>query len=369
MKKIVLLIAVLQLCLSGFSQNKLIPANHEAIRYVGRFDFSNPQEVRFDWSGVYFQFSFRGSECALRMSDTGHNYYNVFVDNQPSKTFDVKSDTTLVIVSGRGKQNHKVQVFKRTEGGLGTATFKGLLISKDGEMLPWKDVPVRKIEFIGNSITCGYGTEGLSKSERWRPDTENNYMSYAPIMARAFKADYHIVAHSGLGVVRNYGYKEKVSPSAMPDRFNRVYDEKEQPLWNFGQWKPDVVVINLGTNDFSTQPFPDKDVFIKGYEKLIGEVCKQYGDLPIFCVVGPMIDEPCYSYVKEMVQDFRTANQKKNVYFVGIPTYLMDPEKDLGSDFHPNYSGQRKMAAHVLPVIASVLNWDYSNMELEQSGK
>lgn len=364
MKKLFLAIVLLQLCVSGFAQTKPIPANHDAIRYVGRFDFSDPQEVRYDWSGVYIQFSFRGTELALRMSDTGHNYYNVFIDEQPSKTFEVKSDTTLIIGKNLGTHIHRVQVYKRTEGSQGIGTFKGILISENGEMLPWKDIPARRIEFIGNSITCGYGTEGLSKNERWKPSTENNYQSYAPIMARAFKADYHIVAHSGMGVVRNYGYKEKVSPNAMPDRFNRVFDEKEQPLWNFKQWKPDIVVINLGTNDFSTQPHPDKAVFKAGYEKLINEVRKQYGDLPIFCIVGPMTDEPCYSYVKEMVQDFRSVYQKKNIYFVGIPTYLMDPEKDLGSDTHPNYIGQRKMAAHVLPVISSVTGWNYSDQEL-----
>jgi lysophospholipase L1-like esterase len=364
MKILFFVFAFLLVGITGWAQTKFIPASNNNIRYVGRFDFSNPQEVRFDWSGVYIQFSFRSTECSVKMSDTGHNYYNVFVDNLPSKTFDVKSDTTLVLASGLGPQIHKVQIYKRTEGNQGTGTFKGILLSENGEMLPWKDIPVRKIEFVGNSITCGYGTEGLSKDEHWKPSTENNYLSYAPIIARAFNADYHIVAHSGLGVVRNYGDKEKVSPNAMPERFNRVYDEKELLVWNFKQWKPDAIVINLGTNDFSTQPYPDKAVFKKAYENLVNEVRKQYGDLPIFCVVGPMIDEPCYSYVKEMVDDFREVYQRKNVYFVGIPSYLMNWEKDLGSDSHPNYFGQRKMAAHVLPVISSILGWDYKNTEL-----
>lgn len=363
MNRIFFAIAYLLVCLSSFAQTKFIPASHESIRYVGRFDLSNSQEVRYDWSGVYIQFSFRGTECAVKMNDTGHNYYNVFVDDQPSKTIDVKSDTTIVIAKNIGTHIHKIRIYKRTEGNQGTGSFKGILIPENGEMLEWKDVPSRKIEFIGNSITCGYGTEGLSKSERFKPSTENNYLSYAPIMGRAFKADYHIIAHSGMGVIRNYGYKEKVSPNAMPDRFNRVYDEKELPLWNFRLWKPDVVVINLGTNDFSTQPFPDKAVFKAGYEKLIDEVKKQYGEVPVFCIVGPMTDEPCYSYVKELVEDFRSVYQRKNVYFVGIPTYLMDPDKDLGSDSHPNYSGQRKMAAHVLPVISSILEWDYDGKE------
>src|SRR5665811_1053547 len=102
MKKLFFALVLLQICLSGFTQTKFIPANSEAIRYVGRFDFSNPKEVRYDWSGVYIQFSFRGTECAVKMSDTNHNYYNVFIDDQPSKTIDVKSDTTIVIAKGIG---------------------------------------------------------------------------------------------------------------------------------------------------------------------------------------------------------------------------------------------------------------------------
>ncbi len=364
MKKIVLIFLFLTLFVSGFVQAKVIPASNSNIRYVGRFDFSNPEEVRFDWSGIYIQFSFRGNGCSLKMSDTGHNYYNVLVDNQPAKTIEVLSDTILNIASGLEQKIHKIQIFKRTEGNQGIGTFKGILLPENGEMLAWNEILGRKIEFIGNSITCGYGTEGLSKSEHWKPSTENNYQSYAPIMSRAFHADYHITAHSGQGAVRNYGDTEKASAIAMPNRFNRVFDEKEQPIWDFSLWKPDVVVINLGTNDFSTQPFPDKKQFQDGYAKLINEVQKQYGTIPVFCIVGPMIDEPCYSYVKEMVDNFRNNYRNKSVYFVGIPTYLMDPEKDLGSDTHPNYKGQCKMAAHVLPVIASILDWDYSENEL-----
>ena len=365
MKQFLLILLFIATGIAGYPKSKFIPVNHEYIRYVGRFDFSNPEQVSYDWSGIYIQFNVRSSECSVKMSDTGHNYYNVLIDNQPSKTFDVRSDTTLLLAKGLGEGVHKVQIYKRTEGFGGIGAFKGIELPENGEILPWKDIPKRKIEFIGNSITCGYGTEGLSKDEHFKPETENNYQSYAPIMARAFHADYHIVAHSGEGVVRNYGYKEKASPrGTMPRRFNRVFDEKEQPLWDFKQWKPDMVVINLGTNDFSTQPFPDKEVFIEGYQNLVSEALKRYGEIPVFCVVGPMIDEPCYSYVKEMVEDFRSVHQKKNVYFIGIPGYLTVPDQDLGSDYHPNYKGQLKMASHVLPVIASVTGWDYQPDEL-----
>jgi lysophospholipase L1-like esterase len=349
---------------TGWTQSKFFAADDPNFRYVGRY-ISNAQEIQFDWAGFYIQFSFRGSECSVKMNDTGHNYYQCFVDNKPAQTFDVKSDTTIILASGLGMQIHKIRIYKRTEGNLGKATFKGAIIGgEDKELIQWKNIPLRKIEFIGNSITCGYGTEGKSKNEPWNPSTENSYLSYATIIARTFNADYHIVAHSGQGVVRNYGDKQKTSALAMPQRYNRVFDEQPEPFWNFRQWTPNAVVINLGTNDFSTQPYPDESDFKKGYENLIAEVQKQYGEIPIFCLVGPMIDEPCYTYIKQTVDEFRSVYQKKNIYFIGIPTYLTNPEKDLGSDYHPNYSGQRKIAMQVIPLMSTILEWDFKNFDV-----
>ena len=95
MKRFLLSLVIVFCFVSGWAQSKFISVDNPNIRYVGRFDFSNPQEVRFDWAGVYIQFTFRSTYCAIRMTDTGHNYYQVLVDNQPAKTIDIKSDTVV----------------------------------------------------------------------------------------------------------------------------------------------------------------------------------------------------------------------------------------------------------------------------------
>lgn len=362
MKKlaIVLLSAFLFISVYAADKNKVIDPDNPSITFVGRIDNSVKSQKSFDWPGVYFKCRFTGKSLGLKLVGNKQIYYNVFVDNIQSVVASVNENEIIWVAQNLKPGTHTLQVFKRTEAFLGISVFKGLVIDENAEVLPWNGSASRKIEFIGNSITCGYGTEGKDKSEHFKPETENNYTSYAAIMSRAFNADYHIIAHSGKGVVRNYGDSLKVSIApAMPVLFNQTFDNNAAPLWDFTSWKPEIVVINLGTNDFTTQPFPDKIVFQRTYENLINRVRGVYGNIHVFCIVGPMINEPCYSYVKEMVENFRTLYNDENVHFIGIPVELTNGIGDLGSDYHPSSQGQKKMAALIAPVVASVMGWDF----------
>lgn len=352
-----------QMSIDGY---KFVAPNDSALGYVGRFDFSNPQQVRYDWSGTQIRFRFTGKKLAFSLRGGERNYFDVLVDSLPAQIISSIKDSVIRISLSLKRGEHSCVLYKRTEGGMGQTVFYGVYVGKKAAVMPWLKIPTRRIEFIGNSITCGYGTEGKSQSERFRPDTENNYKSYAAIMARAFNADFTVIAHSGLGVVRNYNDTAKISTRLAPmtARLEQAMDIDSSVRWEMTKNRPQVVVVNLGTNDFSTHPFPDRDVFEKVYADMITKIRKYYGNIPIFCVTGPMIDEPCASYVKEMVENYKSSMKDNQVYYVGIPVALMDPDLDLGSDHHPNYLGQKKMAAHVLPVIASVLKWDYTDQEM-----
>ncbi len=367
MKKFTTLLIVVLYVLSckAIDGNKIIEAANQAISYSGRIDVSVKGQVTFDWPGVYFKCRFTGKSIGLKLYGDKQISYNVFIDNVPSVVSSASGEDIIWIAQNLKSGTHTLQVYKRTEAFLGISTFKGLVLDDNAEVLPWENISSRKIEFIGNSITCGYGTEGKNKNERFKPETENNYNSYAAFISRAFNADYSIIAHSGMGVVRNYGDSLKVSIAPqMPARFNQTLDNNLTLMWDFQRWKPDFVVINLGTNDFSTQPYPDKIIFQRTYEGLITHVRQVYGNLPIFCIVGPMINEPCYSYVKEMVENYKLLNKSANINFIGIPNELTNGKGDLGSDSHPSAQGQKKMAAMIAPVISSVMGWDYKQEEL-----
>ncbi|MDP4206370.1 MAG: SGNH/GDSL hydrolase family protein, partial [Bacteroidota bacterium] len=339
-----------------------------ALNYVGRFDFSNNKQVRYDWSGTQIRFRFTGKSLAFHLNGGERNFFNVFIDDLPAQVISSTKDSVIWVAKKLKKREHTCILYKRTEGGMGQTIFSGVYIDKKAKVFPWSNIPLRRIEFIGNSITCGYGTEGKDRHERFKPETENNFKSYASIVARAFNADFCILAHSGLGVVRNYGDTAKVSTkiTPMPGRIEQALDTDPVLRWDVTKDRPQALVINLGTNDFSTHPYPDKLVFKDAYTELIKKLRTFYGEIPIFCLAGPILDEPCYSYVKEMVEDNKVLNKDGNLYFVGIPTALIDGELDLGSDQHPNYSGQKKMAAQIVPVIATVLKWDYDDSELRK---
>lgn len=352
---------------AGISQPnlQLVDADNSAFSYFGRSDRSDPKMARFDWPGVYVRCAFTGNTLTIRVKGGKRDYFNVFIDNLPVKVIHSSSDSIFEISGFPGNGTHELLLTKRTEADMGVARFYGIGIAQHGKIFPTAVKNHRKIEFIGNSITCGYGAEGLSGNERFKPETENSYLSYAAITARAFGADYSLIAHSGLGIIRNYNDKSKISArlAPMPPRFDRVLDTDSVKKWDFKQWIPDAVVINLGTNDYSTLPHPDKAVFKRQYEQLIEKIAEVYGRIPVFCVVGPMTNEPCYSIVKEVVDDYNLLHKDIRIYFTGIPYGLLNSSTDLGSDGHPSYRGQRKSAASLIPLMANVMKWSYEDKE------
>ena len=332
-------------------------ASNPAFSYMGRMDNRNPKAIRFDWPGVAISCSFTGEQLTIHLKGGERKYYNVLIDNHQHTILHSPADSAFVIEGIKGKGVHELTITKRTEADMGVGTFYGITLGNKQLIDKSKQIRTRRIEFLGNSITCGYGTEGASAKERFKPETENNHKSYAPIVARAFNAEFSIIAHSGIGMVRNYNDKNKISTlqPAMPVRFMRTMDSDTTLMWDFNRWHPDAFVINLGTNDYSTQPHPDKAYFQRQYEKQIDKVLELYGNIPVFCIVGPMTNEPCYTIVKEVVENYRVLHPSARVFFAGLSVGLLSYEKDYGSDGHPNYRGNKKTANCLVPLMANVL--------------
>ncbi len=342
---------------SDAGKTGIIDAADPNIEYIGRFDFSNPKKVVFDWAGVYICAKFEGTACSIRIHDSTDEYA-ITIDGHAPRLLSTDSSEVYNVASGLSDSvAHTIMVQKRTEPLVGKGTFMGFILDKNATLLPPDKRPDRRIEFIGNSITSGFGVMGDSSNCHFSPQTENATMSYASMAARELQADYDLISYSGRGVVRNYGDKNKTSIDPMPSLYDRTCYFDSTLKWNFKKWVPQAVVINLGTNDFSTKPYPDKDVFIAAYDRLIDRVRALYPDVTIFCVTGPMIGEPCTDYVREVVNEEQLKEGRdKDVFFIEIPWRIMSDD-DWGCDMHPNIFGAEKMADFAVQLIRLRMNW------------
>ena len=204
----------------------------------------------FGWPGVYFEGRFTGPSVEIAV-DTGGEHLAVSVDGVRKAEL-TKSGETRLKLDGLGAGEHVVRLDKLTESQAGSSRFQGFFVGEGGKALPAPSRP-RKIEFVGDSHTVGYGVRSASRdcTESQVHDLTDTSLAFGPILARRLDADYRIVAFSGRGVVRNYNGVAPGQP--LPALFPRLIPGQEQPrLGADDAWSPDVLVIGLGTNDFST---------------------------------------------------------------------------------------------------------------------
>lgn len=356
---------LLAACLVASSASaKTVKADDDAVRYVGRTLVADDGSVSFDWTGTYLETIVSGGKLSARVSEKGNSYYNVFVDGK--QTGVVKTcgnDTVINFVEGMSRKPHTVRLQKRTEGEFGRTTIHEFIVAdKGGSLSRVTETPKRHIEIIGNSLTCGYGTEGKDHTEPFKLETENCNLSYSTIIPRFFDADYTLIAHSGRGAVRNYGDPQRTSPkgTTMTDRMLQTFDE-DTIRWDFKGYRPDLVIINLGTNDFSTEPHPYKSEFVGAYTRLLRQIRDNYGQIPVICFKPGMLTAPVFSYFEEAA---RSLNDK-DIYVVEMKDGLLKVGMDYGANWHPNHSGQRKMAMELIPLVSAVTGWEMPDKKIE----
>ena len=323
------------------------------ILYNGRFDTSNPSGPVCAWSGSNAELNFYGTEVSATIKSTGENWFQAIVDGTPLAPFAVKSTTSTVkLASGLSEGNHHLVLWKRTEASQGEAQFLGFDFGS-GKLLAAPTPLQRKIEFIGDSITCAYGNEGTRKEESFTPKNENSYLSYAAIAARSLNASSNLIAWSGIGLAMNYG---GASGPLMLDRYPYTLPNSNVK-WDFKNYIPDVVVINLGTNDFSTTP-AEKTKYVTAYKTLVSQTRQNYPNAHIFCTIGPMLWgsglDSCRSYINEVVDSFKSSGDSK-IYFVEFPQ--QNESNGYGEDWHPSLKTHQLMADKLTYEIKSKLGW------------
>lgn len=321
------------------------------VRFVGRVDGCDTRGARYAWSGSGFIGRFEGSGVSVRLFDTP-NQYTVIVDGEVAPTLKTKAgEGSYVLASGLGSGEHSIEFYRRTEASFGVSVVEAIEVS-DGALLPPPAEASRRIEVIGDSISCGYGNEGMAPC-MFSADTENHYLAYPSVLARNLNAELSTVAWSGKGVIFNYN-GNRVSP--MPTLYDRVVADDRDNLWSFAS-KPDAVIINLGTNDYSTATTPTDAMFVEAYQGLLTRVRAAYPNAFILCTVGPMLSGAQLANAREGIAAAVMA--RVNAGDSKIKAYEMTTPNGTpwGCDAHPNLPTQEAIANELAAELRASLGW------------
>jgi hypothetical protein len=339
-----------------FQSSSHIDPDDPNIEYIGRFDFSNPKSVRFDWPGVQIRTRFEGTSCSIKLKD-GNNDYNVFIDGRFHKIIRTTADTIYVLANGLVKKTHTLLITKRTEALFGVGTFEGFILDGGKELVGSIEIlKKRKIEFVGDSYFTGFGSEGDSPDCVFSRETQSSYVSFGAQLARKLDADYSIVAISGSGVVKNYGDSLRTSELPLPHYYNQVCFN-DSLLWDFSQWQPDVVVVRLGRNDYWQEPHPKREMFRTAYLKLLKDIRKHYPNAHIFALCSPLRRDPHCDYISSVVNELNGNNKDKKIHFVKVDVKF-NTQRDFGCEKHPNRFGHQKIADFLGPIIRKEMKWE-----------
>ncbi len=166
MRNNIIYILFLFICTSAIAQTKqqqVYLPTHSAIRYMGRIDVSNPLRPTFWQPGVSIEWAFSGDSCGIIIEDeikwgSNHNYIELVVDGEPKRFKLSKRLDTIWVKPTNKKVWHQLLLCKNTEANIGALTFVGIVANTI--QAPATKYAL-KIESIGNSITCGTGSDGV----------------------------------------------------------------------------------------------------------------------------------------------------------------------------------------------------------------
>lgn len=353
------------------------PPEPPAVRYVGRFDTTDPAAPRVAWPGARVIVRFSGTAATATLEETsqytGPSRYDVVVDGQPPVLLAPANGAgTYDLATGLANGVHTIELHRRTESLVGITKLAGFGFPNGGQLLSPAPRAQRRIEFLGDSSSNGYGVECASPATSFSGATENERKSYPWLAAKALSAEHHNLSFAGKGVLRNYDATDADTFGLL---YGRTMPEEAGSSWDFTRWVPDVVWIALGGNDWDNppeapRPAPDLAQFKAKYHELVALVRQKNPQAWIVCSVATSLNDDypagyaAYTNVKTVltaVVNERKAppiNDAKVEYFELPRANAMAPYADLnGCEGHATPAWHQTMADAVVAKIKGITGW------------
>lgn len=333
----------------------------------------------FNWSCAAVEFTFRGTHLNVSLrSGCGYEfeglpgdpnapkratwpYLAVFLDDipQPLRRFEIASpNETWLLYQSREAETHRIRIMKLTEN---NKTFLGIAaFTAEGEFLPTERPKKKRLEIVGDSITCGYGNLIKDPARHFYSVDEDGYLAYGPIAARALDFDWSCVSVSGITAVHHQGWQIGYAMEELYAYTDRIGQERLSLVpeaWDFRRHSTDYVVVNLGTNDcYGIQFSPDPaelDRFPAAYRAFIGNIRRLNGPRThIICALGSM-NYYLWHDIASVMEQYKRETGDERLHLLRFNP--MHPFDGVGADGHPSLDTHQKMA-HELAALLRTLD-------------
>lgn len=362
---------------TGEFREMTFSATEENVKYTGR----NYYDGKTAWlvqsgSAVEFTVNAKSAEVtiagdySINNDEKYRSRYAVIVDGEIIID-DVMGEKSRTIKLFEGSESRRadVKIIHLSEANNGTIGVSEIKVSSDAPVpvTPAKEKDLA-IEFIGDSITCAYGVEGKSASDQYTTKTENFMKSYAYLTAEKLGADYSAVSYSGHGIISGYSNDgNRNTSSLVPPYYKNCGNLSNYARpWDFTRKPNDVVVINLGTNDYS---YVSKDFdarsqeFTDGYEEFLETVRECNPDAYIICTFGIMGGQEMYPLIEQAVGNFSEKNNDSKIIAYKSP--MQKADDGYGADYHPSEITQQKNAYILADKICNALGIESDQIGLD----
>lgn len=250
----------------------------------------------------------------------------------------------------------------------------------DGEFFPVSDKRF-KLEFIGDSITSGEGTYGPEGDQPWISMFMSSSRNYATMTAKALDADFRLISQGGWGVLCGWDNNphhnipsryEKICGLGLGECNEKLGAQKPNP---FHEWKPDAIVVNLGTNDCSAfnQPMwedpatgesfkqrlnPDGSFVAEDaarFEKAVVDflyMLRRNNPTSSIVWVYGMLGYDLSLPITNAINTFRKESGDIKTFFLQLPNTT---EETVGCRFHPGVKSHERAAKVLTEYLAQLL--------------
>lgn len=354
---------------------KSIELNEENFKQLGRTYYNNGK-IYCALSGSGAEFTFTGTEVTVTIEGDTNSTNPASADNQArvavyvngerkaDEMIDEKTKTINIKISDTEQQND-VKIVKLSESPMSTYAISDITINgKDEKPAENKS---RYIEFIGDSITCGYGVDDEDKDHHFSTKTEDCTKAYAYKTAEKLDADYSLVSFSGHGIISGYsGDGKKVLTQLVPPYYTHLgytwsKNDEFDPLaldWDFTKREPDVIVINLGTNDDSYCKNQEEkcEDYRSHYVEFVKTIRENNPNAKIIGTLGIM-GQNLYPYAELALRDYSEETGDTNVDWLMFDQQNMN-EDGIAADWHPSEKTHEKASDKLVEKIKESMNWE-----------